>query len=45
MVLTPAGRVVLVEALPLWKRAQAEAERLLARSSPDRLRVALRALS
>ena len=43
--LTPAGREVLIEALPLWKRAQAAAERLVARSGPDRLRGDLRALS
>lgn len=45
LVLTPAGRKVLVGALPIWKRTQAEVERLIKRSSPDRLRADLRALS
>lgn len=45
LVLTPAGRKVLVGALPIWKRTQAEVERLITRSSPDRLRADLRALS
>lgn len=45
LALTPAGRKVLVGALPIWKRTQAEVERLIARSSPDRLRADLRALS
>jgi DNA-binding MarR family transcriptional regulator len=43
--LTGAGRALLAEAMPLWKRTQAAVERLVARSSPDRLRADLRALS
>jgi len=45
LMLTPAGHAALAAALPLWKRAQRAAERLLAGSSPDRLRGDLRALS
>ena len=43
--LTAAGRALLVEAVPLWKRVQAAVARRLANSSPDRLRADLRALS
>jgi DNA-binding MarR family transcriptional regulator len=45
MRLTQAGRKRLAAALPFWERTQAEVERLLAPSDPDRLRVDLRALS
>ena len=45
LALTPAGRKVLIAALPLWKETQAEVERLIKRSSPDRLRADLRALA
>lgn len=45
MILTPAGRAILGAAVPLWKRAQSAAERLVTGSSPDRLRADLRALS
>jgi DNA-binding MarR family transcriptional regulator len=45
MTLTPAGRTLLAEAFPLWKRAQAETERLVTQSGPDGLRADLRALS
>lgn len=45
LMLTQAGRKVLASALPIWTRAQAEAEALLGRSSPDRVRADLRALS
>jgi DNA-binding MarR family transcriptional regulator len=45
LALTPAGRVLLVTALPLWQEAQEATERTIARSSPERLRSALRALS
>lgn len=45
LVLTPAGRKVLIAALPIWKRTQAEVEGLITRSSPDRLRADLRALA
>lgn len=43
--LTAAGRKLLVEAFPIWKRTHAEVEGLLGASSPDRLRGDLRALS
>ncbi len=45
LALTPAGRALLVTALPLWQEAQEATERTIARSSPERLRAALRALS
>lgn len=45
LVLTPAGRKLLVRALPLWKHAHADIEALLAGADPDRLRADLRALS
>lgn len=45
MTLMPAGRKLLAAALPLWEEAQAATERLVARSSVDRLRADLRALS
>jgi DNA-binding MarR family transcriptional regulator len=44
LTLTNAGRTLLAEALPLWRREHAATERLL-KSSPDRLRAALIALS
>src|SRR5579883_3327096 len=44
LALTPAGRALLVTALPLWQEAQEATERTIARSSPERLRAALRAL-
>ncbi|MDE2133363.1 MAG: winged helix-turn-helix transcriptional regulator [Alphaproteobacteria bacterium] len=43
LVLTPAGRSLLAAALPLWKKAHAEVERLLPHSA-DTLRAGLRAL-
>jgi DNA-binding MarR family transcriptional regulator len=45
LTLTPAGRALLMAAVPVWKKTHAAAERLLARSSPEDLRAALRALS
>jgi DNA-binding MarR family transcriptional regulator len=45
LALTPDGRAVLAAAAPIWTRAHAETERLLARTSPDDLRAALIALS
>lgn len=45
MTLTPAGRTLLAAAFPVWKRTQAEIERLLPGSDADRLRDDLRALS
>ena len=45
LILTPAGRTLLAAALPRWKRTQAAIARRIVRSSPDRLRADLRALS
>ncbi len=44
LILTPAGRAVLAAAAPIWKRAHAQAERLLTRASPDLVRKSLREL-
>jgi len=43
--LTPSGRATLADAVPVWRLTHAEIERNLGRSSPERLRVDLRALS
>jgi DNA-binding MarR family transcriptional regulator len=45
LTLTPAGEALLAEAVPIWVRTEAEIEALLGRSSPDRLRADLSALS
>jgi DNA-binding MarR family transcriptional regulator len=45
MALTPAGRALLVAAIPLWERAQGATERLIPGSDPEALRADLRALS
>lgn len=45
LLLTAAGRKVLIKAVPLWQQAHAAAERRLARGRPDALRADLRALS
>ncbi len=45
LAITAAGRTLLGKAVPLWKQAHAEAERLIPRGSADDLRAALRALS
>ena len=45
LALTAAGRVLLAAAVPVWRRTHAEIDRVLAQSSPDRLRADLRALS
>lgn len=45
LILAPAGRSLLAAAMPIWRRTHAELDRLLARSSPDRLRADLVALS
>ena len=45
LVLTSAGRAALITALPLWKKEQAQSERLIGGSNPDLLRADLRALS
>ncbi|HSG91232.1 MAG TPA: MarR family winged helix-turn-helix transcriptional regulator [Pseudomonadales bacterium] len=45
MTLTPEGHALLTTAVPIWTRTEAEIEGLLGRSSPDRLRTDLTALS
>lgn len=45
LTLTPAGRALLANALPVWRRTHAAIEQLVTRSDPDRLRADLRALS
>jgi DNA-binding MarR family transcriptional regulator len=45
MALTPSGRALLAAAVPIWTREHAAVEQRLGRSSPDRLRADLRALS
>src|SRR5690242_4098403 len=45
LVLTALGREALAAAVPAWRRVQAALERVLAASSPERLRGDLRALS
>lgn len=45
LILTAAGKALLKAAFPVWKRTHASVDRLLAGSSPDRLRADLRALS
>jgi DNA-binding MarR family transcriptional regulator len=44
MTLTPAGRKLLVRAVPVWKTTHAAIEGLLSKGGPDRLRNGLRAL-
>ena len=43
--LTPAGRKLLVAAVPIWRQTHAIVENLLARANSEELRVDLRALS
>jgi len=45
LIITAAGRALLSRAFPLWKRAHADTERLIAGMSPDDLRGALRVLA
>jgi DNA-binding MarR family transcriptional regulator len=45
MKLTPKGRRLLVQALPIWKSSHLAVEGLLSDHDPDRLRKNLRALS
>jgi DNA-binding MarR family transcriptional regulator len=45
LALTAAGRALLAAALPVWRATHAAIERRLGRSSPERLRGDLRALS
>ena len=43
--ITPEGRDLLVKAMPIWNRVQAEIEALIVHSDADALRADLRALS
>ena len=43
--LTPAGRALLVAAVPIWKQTHATVEKLLPRANCEELRVDLRGLS
>ena len=45
LALTPAGRALLVRALPIWRRTHAAIDRQLAPSDPNRLRADLRTFS
>jgi DNA-binding MarR family transcriptional regulator len=45
LTLTPAGRALLVAAVPVWQRTHAAIERRLPRANPEDLRADLRALS
>jgi len=45
LTITPAGRALLAQAFPAWKKAHAAVERELTGVKPDKLRAALRALS
>jgi DNA-binding MarR family transcriptional regulator len=44
LALTPAGRALLVAALPIWTLTHAAIDRVLTRTDPDRLRADLRTL-
>jgi DNA-binding MarR family transcriptional regulator len=44
LTLTPKGRDLLADAAPIWRRAHAQAERLLKSASPDIMRSGLREL-
>jgi len=43
--LTPAGRALLVAAVPIWKQTHTNVEKLLPRANCEELRVDLRVLS
>ena len=43
--LTPAGRALLVAAVPIWKQTHATVEKLLPRANCEKLRADLRVLS
>jgi DNA-binding MarR family transcriptional regulator len=45
LMLTPAGRALLADAVPVWKRTHAALDRRLDPAGPDRLRKDLRTLS
>ena len=44
LTLTPAGRVLLIAAVPVWEKEHAAIEGLLPQAHPDRLRADLRSL-
>ena len=43
--LTPAGRALLIAAVPIWKKTHAKVEKLLPRANSEELRADLRVLS
>ena len=43
--LTPAGRALLIAAVPIWKQTHSRVEKLLPRVNSEELRVDLRVLS
>ena len=43
--LTPAGRALLIAAVPIWRQTHADVEMLLPRANCEELRVDLRVLS
>ena len=43
--LTPAGRALLANAIPVWRETHAAVDRLLPHANPEELRIDLRALS
>jgi DNA-binding MarR family transcriptional regulator len=45
MKLTPAGRALLAQAVPIWRKTHGELDRMLPAGHPDRLRQDLSALS
>lgn len=45
MMLTPAGRALLAEAMPVWEQTHAKLDHMLPHGSTDHLRRNLRALS
>ena len=44
LTLTPAGRVLLIAAVPVWEKEHAAIKGLLPQAHPDRLRADLRSL-
>lgn len=45
LTITPAGRMLLAKAFPLWRMTHAEIDKMVVAFGPDQLRDALRALS
>jgi DNA-binding MarR family transcriptional regulator len=45
LALTPKGRAVLAQAIPIWERTHAAIEKVLPKSEPERLRRNLRAVA